>query len=172
MVPSGAMRRSRTRRAGESAYGLLLLGRHLAVALVALLILVAGVWSSWDTAKPAMFSEDRDRGTVTVAECDDDWCTGAFTPAEPSGRALAKVRVDEAVAVGRGDRLPVAIRPGTTEAIRTGAAGVLHAWVPFAGALLLSALILAGGLRLRRTGWVMGLVGALLLGSSFATLTM
>ena len=62
------------------------------------------------------------------------------------------------------------VKPGTTQAVRTGSAGILHAWVPFAGSLLLAALVVAGGMRLRRTAWVMGLLGAVLLGAAFAAL--
>jgi hypothetical protein len=47
---------------------------------------------------------------------------------------------------------------------------MLHAWVPFAGSLLLAALVVAGGMRFRRTAWVMGLLGAVLLGAAFAAL--
>lgn len=171
MSSTGTIKRSRTRRASESAYGLLLLTKNVVMALLALLVLVAGVWYSWATAEPAMFTKNLERGTVTVAHCDDDWCTGAFTATDGSGRARAKVRIDKAVTDGQGDRLPVALKRGTDEAVRTGWPGILHAWVPFAGSLLLAALIVAGGLRFRRTAWALGLTGAALLASSFATLT-
>ncbi|MEU5615055.1 hypothetical protein AB0H03_41300 [Streptomyces sparsogenes] len=171
MSSTGTIKRSRTRRAGENAYGLLLLTKNLVMAGLALFVLVAGVWYSWATAKPAMFTKNLERGTVTVSRCGDDWCTGTFAPTGDSGRARARVRIDKAVADGPGDRLPVALKPGTDEAVRTGWAGVLHAWVPFAGSLLLASLMVAGGLRLRRTAWALGLTGAALLAASFATLT-
>ncbi|MGW7690399.1 hypothetical protein ACWGMA_16225 [Streptomyces asiaticus] len=172
MASTGVTKRSRTRRAGESAYGFLLLAKNVAMALVALLILVAGVWSSWGDAKPSMLTKGLERGTVTVSDCGDEWCTGSFTPAREGGKSRGRVRIDEAVTNGTGDRVPVALKPGTDHAIRTGAAGILHAWVPFGGSLLLTSLIVAGGLGLRRTGWAMGLLGAALLGASFATLTL
>ncbi|MGW3570431.1 hypothetical protein ACWDSL_42305 [Streptomyces sp. NPDC000941] len=170
MSSSGTIKRSRSRRAGENAYGLLLLTKIVVMALLALFVIVAGVWYSWATAKPAMFNKGLERGTITVATCDDDWCTGAFTPADGSGHARAKVRIDKAVTDGKGDHLLVALKPGSDEAVRTGMTGILHAWVPFAGSLLLAALMVAGGLRLRRTAWAMGLTGAALLAASFATL--
>jgi hypothetical protein len=172
MASTGMTKRSRTRRAGESAYGLLLLAKNVAMTLVALLILVAGAWSSWGDAKPSMLTKGLERGTVTISECGDDWCTGSFAPASGAGETHGRVRVDEAVTDGDGDRVPVVVKPGTDEVVRTGAAGILHAWVPFAGSLLLGALIVAGGLRMRRTAWAMGLCGAALLGASFATLTL
>ncbi|MFD8871896.1 hypothetical protein ACFV1F_47430 [Streptomyces sp. NPDC059590] len=171
MSSTGTIKRSRKRRASESAYGLLLVTKNVVMALLALFVLVAGVWYSWATAKPAMFTKNLERGTITVAACDDDWCTGTFTPMDGSGRARAKVRIDKAVTDGRGERLLVALKPGSDEAVRTGMTGILHAWVPFAGSLLLAALMVAGGLRLRRTAWALGLTGAALLAASFATLT-
>ncbi|MEK8172325.1 hypothetical protein NKH77_32975 [Streptomyces sp. M19] len=77
---------------------------------------------------------------------------GAFSPKDEGGRARDRVRVDEAV-VDVGDRVDVVLKPGGHEAVRTGATGILHAWVPLGGALLLAALLVAGGLRMRRTGW-------------------
>jgi hypothetical protein len=170
MASISTVKRSRARRAGESAYGLLLLAKNVVMALLALLILVAGVWYSWATARPAMYASAADRGTIMVARCGSDWCTGAFTPADASGQARARVRIDEEVVGGKGSRVAVAERLGTDEVVRTGMAGVLHAWVPFAGALLLASLLVGGGLRLRRTAWGLGLVGAALIGASFATL--
>ncbi|QLH23750.1 hypothetical protein [Streptomyces sp. Rer75] len=171
MASTGITKRSRTRRAGESMYGLLLLAKNVAMTLVALLILVAGVWSSWSDAKPTMLTKGLERGTLTVSRCDDDWCTGRFTPGSKGSEAPAKVRVDAAVTDGTGERLLVAVKPGTDEVVRTGTAGILHAWVPFGGSLLLASLVVAGGLRMRRTAWGLGLAGAAVLGASFATLT-
>ncbi|AUA11727.1 MULTISPECIES: hypothetical protein [Streptomyces] len=172
MAFTGVTKRSRGRRAGESAYGLLLIAKNVTMVLVAALILAAGVWSSWGDAKPTMLTKGLERGTVAVSDCDDEWCTGSFTPAEAGGKAHGRVRIDKAVTDGAGDHVAVALKPGTDHAVRTGIAGTLHAWVPFGGSLLLTSLIVAGGLRLRRTGWVMGLLGAALLGASFATLTL
>ncbi|MEU8569612.1 hypothetical protein AB0C51_14850 [Streptomyces pathocidini] len=171
MARTSTIRRSRVRRAGESAYGLLLVGRNLAAACVVLLLLVAGVWTSWNTAQHAMLTKGRERGTVVITGCAEDTCTGRFTAASPSsGTDRPKVSIDKAVTHEKGERLPVAVRPGTNEVVRTGWAGVLYAWVPLGGALLLAALVIAGGLRMRRTAWVTGLLGVALLGAAFATL--
>ncbi|MEC4020119.1 hypothetical protein [Streptomyces sp. H27-D2] len=170
---SPAKKRSRTRRTGESAYGLLLAARNALMAALALLLLVAGAWSSWGTAQHAMLSKGREHGTMTIVKCSGDECTGPFVPVRGAGSArsdVTTVSVDKAVGHKKGEKLPVAVKPGTDEVVRTGAAGVLHAWVPFGGALLLAALVVAGGLRMRRTAWTMGLLGAALLIGSFATL--
>ncbi|QKV92901.1 hypothetical protein HUT19_14995 [Streptomyces sp. NA02950] len=164
-------KRSRTRRAGESAYGLMLLAKNAAVSLIALFLLAAGVWSSWSDARPAMLTKGLEQGVVTVSHCGDDWCTGSFAPARGGGEDHGRIRIDKAVTDGPGDRVAVALIPGADEGVRTGPAGVLHAWVPFGGSLLLAALLVAGGLRMRRTAWVIGLLGVALLGASFATLT-
>ncbi|WP_432096624.1 hypothetical protein [Streptomyces sp. bgisy100] len=162
-------KRSRVRRAGESAFGLLLLGRNLLMAAIALVILVAGVWTSWGTAQYAMLTKGRELGTMTVARCGEKACTGPFV-ATGSGEDRRKVSVDEAVTHREGERLLVAVKPGTDEVVRTGWGGVLHAWVPLAGALMLAAVVVAGGLRMRRTAWVLGLVGVAVMGASFAVL--
>ncbi|MDF9813636.1 hypothetical protein M2266_002867 [Streptomyces sp. SPB162] len=52
----------------------------------------------------------------------------------------------------------------------TGWAGVLYAWVPLGGALLLAALVLVGGLRMPRSAWTAGLAGAALMVAAFALL--
>jgi hypothetical protein len=163
-------RRSRIRRTGESAYGLLLVGRNTVLVLVTLVLLTAGVWTSWHTAQYAMLTKGRERGTMTIARCDEDRCTGGFAPADTAGTERPTVRIDSSVAREKGEKLAVAVKPGTDEVVRTGLTGVLYAWVPFAGSLLLAALVVAGGLRMRRTAWGLGLMGALLLGASFATL--
>ncbi|MBQ0987264.1 hypothetical protein KBZ10_22635 [Streptomyces sp. F63] len=176
MAPTKSKRRPAVRRAGESAYGLLLAGKQALMAAVALLVLTAGVYTSWDAAQHAMLTKGRERGTVTIERCDGDVCEGRFEPAEASGAPAEgeaeqrTVTVVEAAGRKRGERLPVAVKPGTDEAVRTGLGGVLHAWIPFAGSLLLAALVVAGGLRMRRTAWGLGLAGAALLGGAFLTL--
>ncbi|KAF4405417.1 MULTISPECIES: hypothetical protein [Streptomyces] len=158
------------RRAGESAFGLLLVSKYALMAAVALLLLVAGVWTSWDSAQHAMLTKGRERGTVTIETCSQDTCTGPFTPADPAGEVRPEVTIDKAVTSEKGERLAVAVKPGTEEVVRTGTAGVLHSWVPFAGSLLLAALVVAGGLRMRRTAWATGALGAVLLAGAFLTL--
>jgi len=169
-TPTRSVRRSRTRRVGESAYGALLVVRIAVMGLLALLLLVAGVWTSWHTAQYAMLVKARERGLMTVSACAGERCTGPYRPTGGDGQRRAKVSIAQAAAPKKGEQVEVTVEPGTTRAVRTGPAGILHAWVPFAGALLLAALVVAGGMRLRRTAWVMGLLGAVLLGAAFAAM--
>ena len=142
--------------------------RNAAMALVALLLLVAGFWSSWGTAQHILLSKGREHGTLAVSRCDEDTCTGAYTPRAPAPDR-AKVTIEKSVAVKKGVTLAVVLKPGTGEAVRTGPAGGLYAWVPLGGALLLAAPVIGGGLRLTRIAWgVAGAGGALLLASFLA----
>ncbi|MFD9817034.1 hypothetical protein [Streptomyces sp. NPDC059080] len=147
----------------------MLLVRNGLLVLVASVLLVAGVWTSWGSARYAMGVSGREHGTLTVASCDDERCAGPFVP-EGAGRRRARVSLVKAASPGVGERVTVALRPGGERAVRTGAAGVLHAWAPFAGALLLAALVVAGGLRWRRTAWGMGLCGVALLVGAWGAL--
>ncbi len=169
MPDRSVVKRSRARRAGESAYGLLLVLKNTFMALLALLLLVAGTWTSWDSARPAMFAEAGVRGTLAVERCGEDRCSGTFTPAG-GGAPRDGVSVSASVSGGGGERLEVALLPEGEEAVRTGPAGVLYAWVPLAGGLLLASLVLAGGLRMRRTAWAAGLLGAGLMVAAFVLL--
>ncbi|MEV6313901.1 hypothetical protein [Streptomyces sp. NPDC051776] len=164
------IRRSPVRRAGESAFGLLLVGRNVLLLGVVLLLLAAGVWSSWNTAQHVMLTKGRERGTVTIARCDAERCTGSFAPADDAGTERPRVSIDKSVTHRTGERLLVAVKPGTNEVVRTGWAGVLYAWVPLAGAFLLAALVMAGGLRMRRTAWAIALLGLAQLGVTFVLL--
>jgi hypothetical protein len=168
--PVKPVKRSRTRRAGESAYGLLLLTKNALMALVALLLLVAGVWTSWGSAQHAMLASSREQGTMTVRSCGSDRCTGPFVPVEGKGSVRPRVSLDKSVAEKPGERYSIAIKPGTDEVVRTGPAGILYSWVPLAGAMVLAALVVAGGLRMRRTGWVLGLLGLAVMGAAFFAL--
>jgi hypothetical protein len=47
----------------------------------------------------------------------------------------------------------------------------MHGAVPFGGALVLAALVVAGGMRWRRTGVVLGSLGVALVGASRALLS-
>ncbi|WP_338672310.1 hypothetical protein V1460_04690 [Streptomyces sp. SCSIO 30461] len=143
-------------------------GRRAATVLVAVLLLAAGVWSSWGTAQHVVLSKGREHGTLTVVRCGAETCTGPFDP-EGSPGALDGMTIDRSVAVARGDRLDVVVKPGTDEVVRAGWPGALHAWVPLGGALLLAALVIGGGLRLTRVAWGAAAAGgALLLGAFFA----
>lgn len=46
-------------------------------------------------------------------------------------------------------------------------AGLLYAWIPLAGALLLASVVVAGGLRLTRLAWVMAATAIALLTATF-----
>ena len=168
--PGTTARSGRLRRAGESAYGLLLLARTALMGAVAAVLLMAGAWASLDAMRPVTAERGGVRGTMTVEECDKGTCTGSFTPGAGSGGAPAEVALDAPVAHDAGERLAVVLWPGGDEVARTGAAGILYAWLPFAGALVLASPVIAGGLRMRRTAWAAGLLGAALLGATFALL--
>lgn len=150
-------------------HDVLLYAGRAAMGCVAVLILVAGFWSSWGTAQHVILAKGRDHGTLTVSSCAGDVCTGPYVPSADSA-PHAGLRIDKSTAVEQGERLPVVVRPGTDEAIRAGTAGVLHAWVPLGGALVLAALVIAGGLRMSRTAWVAGAAGAVLLVAAFVAL--
>ena len=153
----------------NSSGRILVLARNAAMALVALLLLIAGFWSSWDTAQHILLSKGREHGTLAVSRCDDDVCTGAYTPRAPAPDR-AKVTIEKSVAVKKGATLAVVLKPGTGEAVRTGPAGGLYAWVPLGGALLLAAPVIGGGLRLTRIAWGSAGAGAALLLASFLAL--
>lgn len=170
-------KRNPVRRAGESAYGLLLLAKAGLMGVVATVLLMAGVWTSLDTMRQAVADRGGVRGTVTVEECDGWTCTGRFAPEDGAASGTAgtpgRVAVDTPVSHEAGERLPVALWPsvgGEPEVVRTGTAGVLYAWLPFAGSLVLASLVIAGGLRMRRTAWVTGALGLALTGAAFAVL--
>lgn len=147
----------------------LLYARGAALGCVVLLLLVAGVLSSWDSAHHIVLAKGREHGTMTVTACGDDVCTGPFAPSADAA-ARSRVSVDESVAARKGDRFPVVVKPGTDDVVRTGVPGFLHAWVPLGGALVLAALVIGGGLRLTRTAWATGIAGGVLLVATFIAL--
>lgn len=158
---SGAKRSSARRALGY--------GRGAALGCVVLVLLVAGVLSSWDAAHHIVLAKGREHGTMTVTGCGSEVCTGPFAPSEGAG-ARSRVSVEKSVAARKGDRFPVVVKPGTAEVVRTGAAGFFHAWVPLGGALVLAALVIGGGLRLTRTAWGAGIAGGALLMAAFIAL--
>lgn len=162
------VRRSRVRKAGESAFGLLLLTKQLVLAGVVLLALAAGVWASWDAAGEAGVRDGR--GTMTVARCTQDACTGAFEPASAMEQPRDRVVLRDTAGTRVGDRVAVALRGAGDEVVRTGASGMFRACLPLGGALLLSAVVIAGGLRMRRTAWVVGVAGVGVLMGAFVTM--
>ncbi|WUV84692.1 hypothetical protein OG552_13840 [Streptomyces sp. NBC_01476] len=139
-------------------------------AALALLLLVAAGWNSWQTAQYVVLTKGRDQGTVTLAACgSSDDCTGPFTP---KGAATARPEVTVSLPVRHhvGDTVDVVMEPGTDTGVRAGFGGLLFAWVPFGGALLLAALVVAAGLRTSRIAWGLATAGAVLLGGAFLTL--
>ncbi|MFD3654156.1 hypothetical protein ACTU45_26880 [Streptomyces sp. 24-1644] len=153
----------------SSSHRLVAHGRVVAAGCVVLLMLVAGAWTSWNTAYHVVLSKGREHGTLTVTGCGDTSCTGPYVPDRDSP-PRSRVTIAKSVAVEKGDRFPVVVKPGTGEAVRTGTPGFLHAWVPFGGALLLSALLIGGGLRLPRVAWGAATAGAVLLTATFFAL--
>lgn len=147
----------------------LLYGRRAAMACVAALLLVAGFWASWGTAQHVLLAKGREHGTLRVTSCGDDTCTGPYAP-EGTAEPRTGLTIGRSVAVKKGATLAVVVKPGTDEVVRTGAAGGLHAWLPFGGALLLAALVIGGGLRLTRIAWGAAIAGGALLTASFIAL--
>jgi hypothetical protein len=137
---------------------------------VAALILIAGVWGSWGTAQHVMLSKGREQGTMTVTECSGHVCTGTYAPTSTGSQARARVTIDEAVAVRKGRTYTVTVKPGSSDVVRSGPAGVLYAWIPLGGALLLASVVVAGGLRLRRAAWVLAGAGIAQLTATFLLL--
>ncbi|MEU9555442.1 hypothetical protein [Streptomyces fumanus] len=142
-------------------------GRVLVMGTVAVLILIAGVWASWGSAQHVMLTKGRERGTVEVTRCGGGACGGPFTPESVGARARARVVLEDSVAVAQGRSYPVVLKPGGDEAVRSGPAGVLYAWVPLGGALLLASVVVAGGLRRTRAAWVLAGAGAVLVTAAF-----
>ncbi|AVH58244.1 MULTISPECIES: hypothetical protein [Streptomyces] len=154
----------------QSAYAALRFGRIAAMSAVAALILIAGVWASWDTAQHVMLSKGREQGTITVKACSGERCTGPYTPVSVGSTARARVTIESSVAVKKGGTYTVTVKPGSSKVVRSGPAGLLYAWVPLGGALLLTSVVVAGGLRLTRAAWVMAGVGIAQLTATFLVL--
>ncbi|MEV6613628.1 hypothetical protein AB0N31_07060 [Streptomyces sp. NPDC051051] len=163
--------RRRSARRGSSrraSVGVVRFGRLAAMWVVASLILVAGVWGSWGTAQHVMLTKGREQGTIAVARCGADSCSGPYTPLSPGSLARARVVIEKTVAVRRGQTYTVVIKPGGgDDVVRSGPAGVLYAWVPMGGALLLASVVVAGGLGRARLGWVLAGSGVALLTAVF-----
>lgn len=148
----------------------MLLARVVGGSALVLLLLASGAWESWQTAHVLMLTKGREQGTVTLASCADSECTGPFAPKSP---ALARPKVTISMPIRRhvGERVPVVVEPGDgNRVLRSGPGGILYAWAPLAGALLLSAVVVAVALRLRRTAWGLAAAGLALIGGAFLTL--
>ncbi|MFI2523481.1 hypothetical protein [Streptomyces sp. NPDC018967] len=146
------------------------LGRLAAMGAVAVVILIAGVWASWGTAQHVMLTKGRERGTVAVTRCGEGVCTGPYAPLSEGSTARARVEIENSVAVREGQTYTVMVKPGSDEVVRSGPAGILYAWVPLGGALLLASVVIAGGLRRTRVAWVMAGAGIALLTGAFLTI--
>ncbi|MFB4423850.1 hypothetical protein C5F59_022535 [Streptomyces sp. QL37] len=153
----------------SSSHRLVAHGRTFAAGCVVLLLLVAGVWSSWESAHHIVLAKGREHGAMVVTSCGEDACTGSFSP-DADSQERSEVRIERSVAAEKGARFPVVVKPGTGDVVRTGTPGFLHAWVPLGGALVLAALVIAGGMRMTRTAWGTGIAGAVLLLATFIAL--
>jgi hypothetical protein len=159
-----------SRQARQVSGTALRFGRVVVMGAVAVLILVAGVWGSWRTAPYVMLTKGRERGTVEVTRCGGQTCTGPFTPLVQGSPARTRVVIEKTAAVRKGRSYSVVVMPGGDEVVRSGPAGVLYAWVPLGGALLLASVVVAGGLRRTRLAWVMAGSGVALLTTAFVTM--
>ncbi|MFJ7048192.1 hypothetical protein ACIQVC_32995 [Streptomyces sp. NPDC101112] len=174
-MPASHASASRSRRARAlprkgGASSALRYGRLAAMGVVALVILVAGVWGSWGCAQHVMLSKGREQGTMTVSECRGETCWGPYEPVSTGSRARERVDIERSVAVETGQTYTVVVKPGSSDVVRTGPAGLLHAWVPLGGALLLAAVVVAGGLRMARSAWVLGGLGVALITAAWVAL--
>jgi hypothetical protein len=154
----------------QGVLAVLRFGRVVAMGTVTALVLIAGVWASWGTAQHVMLTKGRESGTVEVARCGEDVCTGPYTPMSAGSRARDEVVIEKSVAVVKGQTYTVVVKPGSDDVVRSGPAGVLYAWVPLGGALLLASVVVAGGLRRTRVAWVMAGAGIALLTAAFVVI--
>ncbi|MFF8973228.1 hypothetical protein [Streptomyces sp. NPDC014995] len=146
------------------------LGRFAAMGTVAVLILIAGVWGSWGTAQHVMLTKGREQGTIEVARCGAEMCWGPYAPLSAGSTVRARVVIEKSVAVRAGQTYTVVVKPDGDEVVRSGPAGVLYAWIPMGGALLLASVVVAGGLGRTRAGWVLAGSGVALLTAAFVTI--
>ncbi|MER6690307.1 hypothetical protein [Streptomyces minutiscleroticus] len=160
---------SSRRRPSTSSSAALRFGRLAAMGAVTALILVAGVWDAWGSAQHVMLSKGREHGTMTVRRCSGDTCTGPFRPQSPGSQPRERVVAAASVAVREGGRIAVVVKPGTDEVVRSGVAGLLYAWLPFGGSLMLASVVVAGGLGRTRPAWALGLAGLALVTGAFLT---
>lgn len=173
MPATAAPSRRRSSRRGSSRQAsvtALRFGRFTAMGTVAVLILIAGVWGSWGTAQHVMLTKGREQGTIEVARCGEESCTGPYTPLSAGSTARARVVIEKTVAVRAGQTYTVVVKPDSDEVVRSGPAGVLYSWVPMGGALLLASVVVAGGLGRTRVGWVLAGSGVALLTAVFVTI--
>ncbi|MFD6191028.1 hypothetical protein [Streptomyces sp. NPDC060275] len=154
-------------RPRQASSAVLRFGRVASMGAVAALILIAGVWASWGTAQHVLLTKGRERGTVEVTRCADGTCSGPYSPVSAGSQARERVVIEDSVAVAKGRTYSVVVKPAGDEVVRSGPAGVLYAWVPLGGALLLASVVVAGGLRRTRVAWGMAGAGVVLLTAAF-----
>ncbi|CAM5331788.1 hypothetical protein STENM327S_06930 [Streptomyces tendae] len=167
MPASAAARARQASPASSASAALLRFGRVAAMGTVAVLILIAGVWASWGTAQHVLLTKGREQGTVEVTRCGAGTCSGPYSPVSAGSQARERVVIEDSVAVAKGRTYAVVVKPGGDEVVRSGPAGVLYAWVPLGGALLLASVVVAGGLRRPRVAWGMAGAGVVLLTAAF-----
>ncbi|MCX3060660.1 hypothetical protein [Streptomyces beihaiensis] len=143
--------------------------RQVVMAAVAVLVLAAGGWASWGTARRLVFPDGLERGSVTVTRCAGTRCSGSFVSAS-AGAPGASVSLARSAGEKRGVRVPVVREPGSKVVVRSDGAGFLAAWIPLGGALLLVAPLVGGGMRRGRWGWCAALAGVTVLSAAFAAL--
>ena len=171
MIPAMPATATAARRAArQTSTAALRFGQVASMGTIALVILIAGVWASWGSAQYVMLTKGRERGTIEVARCAQDVCSGPYTPLSHGSEARDRVVIEKTVAVRKGRTYTVVVKPGSDDVVRSGPAGVLYSWVPMGGALLLASVVVAGGLRRTRAAWVLALSGAALLTAAFAVL--
>ncbi|MDC0767859.1 hypothetical protein [Streptomyces sp. HD] len=154
----------------QGAAAALRFGRVATMGTVVVLILIAGVWASWGTAHHVMLTKGRESGTIEVTRCGGDTCSGPFTPVSEGAQPRESVVIEDNVAVRKGQTYTVVVKPGSDEVVRSGPAGILYAWVPLGGALLLASVVVAGGLRRTRLAWVLAGSGMALLTAAFVVI--
>ncbi|GCB48627.1 hypothetical protein [Streptomyces sp. NL15-2K] len=162
--------RQATASSRQASVAALRFGRIAAMGTVAALILIAGVWASWGTAQHVMLTKGRERGTIEVTRCGEETCTGPYAPLSTGSTARKSVVIEHTAAVRKGQTYSVVVKPGSDDVVRSGPAGILYAWVPLGGALLLASVVVAGGLRRTRVAWVMAGSGIALLTAVFVTM--
>ncbi|MFH8975847.1 hypothetical protein [Streptomyces sp. NPDC017890] len=154
-------------RSRQASRAVLRFGRVAAMGAVTALILIAGVWASWGTAQHVLLTKGREQGTVEVTRCGGGSCSGPYAPVSTGSQARERVVIEDSVALAKGRTYSVVVKPDGESVVRSGPAGVLYAWVPLGGALLLASVVVAGGLRRTRAAWVMAGAGGALLTAAF-----
>lgn len=144
--------------------------RIVAAAVLTAVILVAGVRTSWGTAQHVVLGKGREQGTIRVTECAEHACSGPFSPTSVGAEARGRVEIEPPSAVDEGGVYAVTVKPGTDDVVRAGMSGLLYAWVPFGGSLLLASVVVAGGLHRTRLAWALGGSGLALITGAFVLL--